>query len=103
MTCDRCHETACDDTTCSPAARGKCSARLKKSRALTDFQLPLYPLHVAVSVLGLDGVTVTHQLHKLSGQDAVLGERKNILVTMFHFEYSRLESKNKVRLSGRCG
>lgn len=44
---------------------------------LTDFELPLYPLHIAVSVLGLDGVTVTHQLHKLFGQDTVLERRKH--------------------------
>lgn len=43
---------------------------------LTDFELPLYSLHVAVSVLSLDGVTVTHQLHKLLGQDGMLERRK---------------------------
>lgn len=47
---------------------------------LTDFELPLYPLNVAVSVLRLDGVTAAHQLHKLFGQDAVL-QKDSILVT----------------------
>lgn len=45
---------------------------------LTDFELPMYSLHVAVSVLGLDGVTVAHQLHKLLGQDAVLEGRNHL-------------------------
>lgn len=39
---------------------------------LTNLQLALYSLHVPVSVLGLDGVAVAHQLHKLLGQNAVL-------------------------------
>lgn len=43
---------------------------------LTDFELPLYSLHVAVSVLSLDGVAVTHQLHKLLGQDGMLERRR---------------------------
>lgn len=47
-------------------------------RGLTDFQLPLDPLHVAVPVLGLDGVAVAHQLHKLLGQDGMLGKEKQI-------------------------
>lgn len=53
---------------------------------LTDFELPLYSLHVTFSVLGLDGVTVTHELHELSGQDAVLVDKEPFwsLLTQFH-------------------
>lgn len=88
----RCHETTGDDATYSPARWAGGSDQynwvspLKETtrhaavlHVLTDFELPLYSLHVAVSVLGLDGVTVAHQLHKLLGQDAVL-ERRNHLV-----------------------
>lgn len=46
--------------------------------ALTDFQLPLYSLHVSVSVLSLDGVAVAHQLHKLLGQDAMLWKDRSM-------------------------
>lgn len=53
---------------------------------LTDFKLPLYSLHISVSVLGLDGVTVTHQLHKLSRQDIVLKERGHSRSTFLHIQ-----------------
>lgn len=43
---------------------------------LTDSELPLYPLHVAISVGSLDGVTVAHQLHKLPRQDTMLEREK---------------------------
>lgn len=52
----------------------------KVPHVLTDSELPLYPLNVAVSVLSLDGVTVAHQLHKLFGQDTVL-QKDSIPVT----------------------
>lgn len=55
------------------------ATRHKFPHVLTDFELPLNPLNVAVPVLSLDGVAVAHQLHKLFGQDAVLeggGERQ---------------------------
>lgn len=55
---------------------------------LTDFKLPLYSLHISLSVLGLDGVTVTHQLHKLSWQDTVLEERGHSRSTLLHFQHS---------------
>lgn len=69
------------------------ATRHKFPHVLTDFELPLNPLNVAVPVLSLDGVAVAHQLHKLFGQDAVLeggGERQRekerggILVTALH-------------------
>lgn len=51
---------------------------------LTDFQMPLYSVHISLSVLGLDGVAVAHQLHELSRQDTVLEERS----TLLHFQHS---------------
>lgn len=48
------------------------ATRHKFPHVLTDLELPLNPLNVAVPVLSLDGVAVAHQLHKLFGQDAVL-------------------------------
>lgn len=90
----RCHETTRDDATYSPACwaggevisttwdlpwrRPQTTRHAAVLHVLTDFELPMYSLHVAVSVLGLDGVTVAHQLHKLLGQDAVLEGRNHL-------------------------
>lgn len=94
MTCDKCHETNWKPVmtqTSSPAARGEVNPAAEENHkpphtqittgllVLTDFELPLYSLHIAVPVLGLDGVTVTHQLHKLLGQDAVLEGREHFV------------------------
>lgn len=51
---------------------------------LTDLKLPLDPLHISLSVLALDGVTVSHQLHKLSGQDTVLKEGGHSKSSLLH-------------------
>lgn len=45
-------------------------------KALTDFELSLYPLHISVSVLGLNCITVTHQFQKFTGQNTMLSKEK---------------------------
>ena len=64
--------TARQETRASDNERKERVERTSVLGALTDSQLPLDPLHVAVSVLGLDGVTASHQVHELLTQDAVL-------------------------------
>jgi len=45
-------------------------------KARTDFELSLYPLHISVSVMGLNCITVTHQFQKFTGQNTMLSKDK---------------------------
>lgn len=46
--------------------------RNKTEKAHTDFELSMYPLHISVSVLGLDFITVTHHFQKFTRQNTML-------------------------------
>lgn len=48
-----------------------------KMSILTDFELPLYPLYVSISVLGLNCVTVAHRLKEISRQDSMLKNKEH--------------------------